>query len=452
MIPIKTVVDKANTKITAGGLTDLEYTQLSGSDVFLDRSVPKSAANVAVLPLAANNEGIIYYVSNEAVYYFSDGTNWSKDFTSDYEVMSAVAYGWGSSSNGKLGDNTTTDKSSPVTVVGGITTWSRISAGGAHSLAVTSAGIAYAWGSNGTGRLGDDTTTARSSPVTVVGGITNWSLLSAGDQHSLGLTSTGIAYAWGYNSYGRLGDNTTVNKSSPVTIVGGITNWSQLSAGFSHSLGITSTGIAYAWGYNSYGRLGDNTTSTRSSPVTVVGGITTWSRASAGLFHSLGLTSTGIAYAWGYGGAGMLGDNTNVSRSSPVTVVGGITTWSQASAGGAHSLAVTSTGIAYAWGTNTGGRLGDGTIVVRSSPVTVVGGITTWSQVSTGAAAVHSLGLTSTGIAYAWGTNTNGRLGDNTTTARSSPVTIVGGITTWSQVSAGSSHSSGINTTTKGFA
>jgi alpha-tubulin suppressor-like RCC1 family protein len=244
-----------------------------------------------------------------------------------------------------------------------------------------------------------------------------------------------------------------VAKSSPVTIVGGITNWSQLSAGFSHSLGITSTGIAYAWGYNTYGRLGDNTTSTRSSPVTVVGGITTWSLASAGFFHSIGLTSTGIAYAWGYGSNGLLGDNTDVSKSSPVTVVGGITTWSQASVGGGHSLAVTSTGIAYAWGLNTGGRLGDGTIVVRSSPVTVVGGITTWSQVSTNAAGVHSLGLTSTGIAYAWGTNTNGRLGDNTTTARSRPVTIVGGITTWSQVSAGSSHSSGIiYTTTKGFA
>jgi alpha-tubulin suppressor-like RCC1 family protein len=166
-----------------------------------------------------------------------------------------------------------------------------LSSGYNQSVGLTSSGIAYGWGTNGSGQLGDGTTTSTSSPVTVVGGITNWSQLSAGRFHSVGLTSSGIAYGWGFNSTGQLGDGTTTSRLSPVTVVGGITNWSQLSGGNAFSLGVTSTGIAYAWGSNDNGRLGDNTSTSRSSPVTVVGGITTWIQVSAGNSHSLALRS-----------------------------------------------------------------------------------------------------------------------------------------------------------------
>jgi len=371
----------------------------------------------------------------------SDGTQ----FVSRALVFVSVAYAWGFNTGGRLGDNTTNSRRSPVTVVGGITNWQQLSAGNAHSLGLTQGGIAYAWGYNSNGRLGDNTTTNRSSPVTVVGGITNWQQLSAGDSHSLGLTQAGIAYAWGVNSNGRLGDNTLTSRSSPVTVVGGITNWQQVSAGFSHSLGVTQGGIAYAWGANTGGQLGTNNTTSRSSPVSVIGGITTWQQLSAGDTHSLGLTQAGIAYAWGANGFGKLGDNTTTNRSSPVTVVGGITNWQQLSAGDSHSLGLTQAGIAYAWGLNTYGRLGDNTTTNRSSPVTVVGGITNWQQLSAGR--YHSLGLTQGGIAYAWGENLFGRLGNNTTDPRSSPVTVVGGITNWQQLSAGGSHSLGATVT-----
>jgi alpha-tubulin suppressor-like RCC1 family protein len=359
-----------------------------------------------------------------------------------------AAYAWGSGYRGRLGDGVQENRSSPVTVVGGII-WTQVSAakgGGAtagrHSLGLASTGIAYAWGDNYNGKLGDNTTTNRSSPVTVVGGITNWSQLSAGYQHSLGVTSTGITYAWGRGYQGQLGINSIGTRSSPVTVVGGITTWSQLSAG-DHTLGRTSDGIVYAWGIGANGLLGNNAATNRSSPVTVVGGITTWSQVSASGYLSLGRTSAGIAYAWGSGSFGKLGDNTTVNKSSPVTVVGGITNWSQVAAGGIHGLGLTSSGIAYAWGGNFSGRLGDNTTTSKSSPVTVVGGITNWTQLSGGG--YFSLGLASTGIAYAWGASAYvGALGDNTTTNRSSPVTVVGGITNWSQLSAGGSHSLGI--------
>jgi len=388
--------------------------------------------DLPTLPLAEDGE--LFLVEADEDIYFNVGSTWDRFRPFEYDVMS-----WGFGSSGRLGDETTVDKSSPVTVVGGVTNWSAVSAGYDHNLGLTDTGVLYAWGGGSFGRLGDGTTTNKSSPVTVVGSITNWSAISAGRYHNLGLTDAGVLYAWGSGSFGRLGDGTTTNKSSPVTVVGGITNWSAISAGSTHSLGLTDTGVLYAWGFGSFGILGDGTTINRPSPVTVVGGITNWSQVSAGGYHSLGLTDTGILYAWGAGSQGRLGDGTTVDKSSPVTVVGGITNWSAIAAGTSHSLGLTDTGVLYAWGLGSLGRLGDGTTTNKSSPVTVVGGITDWSAVS--AVGAHNLGLTDTGVLYAWGDGGSGRLGDGTTINRSSPVTVVGGITNWSSISAGTSHS-----------
>jgi alpha-tubulin suppressor-like RCC1 family protein len=388
--------------------------------------------------------GSVFFVDSLGVLVMAVGNKWlgldGRLLREDLPPVDAM--GWGFS----VGDGTSISRSSPVTVVGGITNWSQVSAGAFHILGITRDGIAYGWRTATDGRLGDGTTISKSSPVTVVGGITNWSQVSAGFDHSLGVTADGIAYAWGRGVGGRLGDGTAVSKNSPVTVVGGITNWSSISCNGSnttgHSIGIAG-GIAYSWGINFAGCLGDGTSIARSSPVTVVGGITNWSQVSAGGYHILGVTADGIAYAWGAGGNGTLGVGANVNRSSPVTVVGGITNWSQVSAGGIHSLGVTADGIAYAWGGGTHGRLGDGTSNSRNSPVTVVGGITNWSQVSAGVD--HSLGVTADGIAYGWGRGVDGKIGDGfTNISRSSPVTVVGGITNWSSVSAGSSISVGI--------
>jgi alpha-tubulin suppressor-like RCC1 family protein len=398
-----------------------------------------------------DDDGNVFLVQSENTLYYNVGST----FKSLGKIIDNVIYSWGFNSSGQLGNGTTTNRSSPGTVVGGITNWSQVAAGRYHSLGVTASGIAYAWGYNGRGRLGDGTTTDRSSPVTVLGGITNWAQVFAGTDHSLGVTASGIAYAWGYNSFGRLGDGTTTSRTSPVTVVGGITNWAQLDGGFRHSLGVTASGIAYAWGVGTDGRLGDGYTSSRTSPVTVIGGITNWAQVSAGTSHSLGVTASGIAYAWGLNSTGQLGDGTTTNRSSPVTVIGGITNWAQVS-GGYHSLGVTASGIAYAWGLNSTGQLGDGTTTNRSSPVTVVGGITNWAEVSAGEAANSfsarsSAGITDNGLLYAWGDNGSGQLGDGTTTSRTSPVTVVGGITNWAQVSGGADFMLAVSSSLKSF-
>jgi alpha-tubulin suppressor-like RCC1 family protein len=347
-------------------------------------------------------------------------------------------YGWGRNTFGALGNNSTTNTSSPVTIVGGIIDWVKISAGSNFSMGLTDSGVLYGWGTNSNGQLGNGTTGSRSSPTAVIAVSANWTHVSTGTTHTLGIAG-GVAYAWGYGGNGRLGTNSTFSQSIPTSIVGGITNWTAISGGQSASLGIAN-GIAYAWGRNLEGVLGDNSTIDRSSPVTIVGGISNWSQLSGYNRHSLGIAN-GIAYAWGRGYRGELGNNSTTSRSSPVTVVGGISNWSQVSAGDEFSIGIAN-GIAYAWGWNSNGRLGDGTGTGRSSPVTVVGGISNWSQVSAGRQ--HTLGLTSSGVVYAWGYGYNGQLGTNNTINTSSPVTVVGGVTNWNAVSAGRYHSLGI--------
>jgi alpha-tubulin suppressor-like RCC1 family protein len=192
-----------------------------------------------------------------------------------------------------LGDGTTTDRRSPVSVVGGFTDWVQIATGSYHTAAVRANGSAWCWGDNFSGQLGDGTTTRRSSPVSVVGGFTNWVQISAGGasngEHTAAVRANGTAWAWGGNPTGELGDGTTTARSSPVSVVGGFTDWVQISAGGDfngQTVAVRANGTAWGWGYNISGMLGDGTTTSRRSPVSVVGGFTDWVQISAGGEHT----------------------------------------------------------------------------------------------------------------------------------------------------------------------
>jgi alpha-tubulin suppressor-like RCC1 family protein len=348
---------------------------------------------------------------------------------------STQAWSWGSA---VLGDNTTVAKSSPVSVVGGFTDWIQISSGQTHNAGIRGNGTAWAWGTAAQGRLGDNQTAAtRSSPVSVVGGITDWTQISCGRYQNNALRSNGTAWGWGYNLYGGLGDGTIVDKSSPVSTVGGFSDWVQISGGSGHTGAIRATGTAWSWGRNHAGQLGDGTTVNKSSPVSVVGGFTDWTQITNSKRtgrHTLGLRSNGTIWAWGFNNRGQLGDGTTVNKSSPISVVGGFTDWVQISAGQYHTAAVRANGTAWAWGAATNGILGDNSTVSKSSPVSVIGGFTDWVQLSGGE--YHTVGLRTNGTTWAWGSAASGRLGDGTTVSKSSPVSVVGGFTDWIQVSA----------------
>jgi alpha-tubulin suppressor-like RCC1 family protein len=449
-IQLQEAVNNAAAEATQDGTSStLYYLQLAKAVQQLNMGQIRTVANIASLPTASTHEGWLFFVQDVELLYFSNGTAW--DGVVPILPPVNTIYGWGNNSRGQLGDNTTVSKSSPVSVIGGFTDWCQISAGGYFSLSVRTNGTAWAWGCNIYGKLGDNSTTNRSSPVSVVGGFCDWSQVSAGTHHSLAIRQNGTAWAWGDNFRASLGDNTATNRSSPVSVVGGFCDWSQVSAGMYFSLGVRTNGTAWAWGFNQNGNLGDNTSCltapNRSSPVSVVGGFCDWCQVSAGSANSLAVRQNGTAWAWGAGNYGRLGDNSTACRSSPVSVVGGFTDWCQVSADGGFSLAVRTNGTAWAWGQGGSGRLGDNTTVNKSSPVSVVGGFTDWCQVSNSNYPDFSLGVRTNGTAWAWGAGTYGSLGNNCTTNRSSPVSVVGGFTDWCQISAGGSQSLGLRST-----
>jgi alpha-tubulin suppressor-like RCC1 family protein len=319
------------------------------------------------------------------------------------------------------------------------------------SFGITTDGVAYAWGGDQNGAQGTGSSfVSKSSPVTVAGGLT-WSQIAAYPFGGVGITTDGVAYGWGQNTSGIIGCGDANARNSPVSVVGGLT-FSQLSVGYAHTVAITSSGVAWSWGRNSQGQLGIGSSSygtSRLSPVSVVGGLT-FTQVTAGYNFCCGIANTGVAYSWGYQTSGRLGDGGSgyTAVVSPKSVVGGLT-WSQVSAGTQHCLGLRTNGVAYGWGTNTKAELGDGTLSNRSSPVSVLGGITNWSQLSAGKE--HSLGATSAGILYAWGNNDNGQMGTGNLTSSRSPVTVIGGLSGWVKLSAGGGHNLAILTVESGI-
>jgi alpha-tubulin suppressor-like RCC1 family protein len=301
----------------------------------------------------------------------------------------------------------------------------------------------YSWGDNGFGQLGQNSTVNKSSPVQV-GALTTWSQVSAGDFAAACVTTAGTLFTWGRNAYGTLGQGNTINLSSPVQ-VGALTTWSQVSAGNGgHTACVTTAGTLFIWGRNNFGQLGDGTTIDRSSPVQV-GALTNWSQVSAGGSHSACITTAGTLFIWGRNNFGQLGQNNIINLSSPVQV-GARTDWAQVSAGGNHTVCVTTVGTLFTWGEGGQGQLGISTTADRSSPVQI-GALTNWAQVSAGGtpSAAHTVCVTTAGTLFAWGNNDNGQLGDGTINNKSSPIQV-GALTNWAQGAAGSTQTACLTT------
>ena len=350
---------------------------------------------------------------------------------------------WGLGTTGRLGDNTIIDKSSPVQTVSGGTNWRSVSAVCLHSAAIKTDGTLWLWGSSGGGRLGDNSTINRSSPVQTVSGGTNWRTVSLGGAHSAAIKTDGTLWLWGSNFCGRLGDNSTINRSSPVQTVSGGTNWRSVSSGSTHSAAIKTDGTLWLWGSSGCGRLGDNTIIDKSSPVQTVSGGTNWRSVSAGTTHSAAIKTDGTLWLWGIGNNGRLGNNSTITRSSPVQTVSGGTNWRSVSLGFSHSAAIKTDGTLWLWGYGNFGRLGNNSTIDRSSPVQTVPGGNNWRSVSSGAD--FSAAIKTDGTLWLWGrADISGNLGDNTIINRSSPVQTVSGGTNWRSVSSGSSHSAAI--------
>jgi alpha-tubulin suppressor-like RCC1 family protein len=259
---------------------------------------------------------------------------------------------------------------------------------------------------------------------------------SRGKLGVLALTQAGLLYGWGLNSQGEAGIGNQTPTSVPTLVVGPQAFQSIFgsfggSSGSTSMFGLTKDGILLAWGAtNTGGQLGVGDVTPRSSPTLVLGNGVPWAQVqSDNSSFTYGLTQAGVLYAWGFNTNGQLGDGTVAAKSSPVAVLGGLTfkqfVLPSISNSDACIVALTTAGAAYAWGLNSNGQLGVGDVTPRSSPVAVLGGLT-FSQVV--GAQVSFFGITSAGAAYAWGLNQNGQLGVGDVTPRSSPVAVLGGL------------------------
>lgn len=313
-------------------------------------------------------------------------------------------------------------------------TFTSLSAGGYYTCGWTPAGAAHCWGSNQFGQLGDGTTTYRSTPVAVVmpAGLTLANMSASipwhlGGPHTCGLTPTGTAYCWGDNQFGQLGDGTTQSRLNPgaVATPTGVT-FTSLATGVGHTCGLTPAEDVYCWGRNDEGQIGDGTTLTnRLTPVAVAmpSGITFKSLAVGGL-HNCGLDSAGTAYCWGMN-SGRIGDGTGTDRPSPTAALMPLgVTFTSLVAGYDGTCGLTPAGMAYCWGRNHLGQVGDGTDTSRYEPTAVVMPAGE-SFMAITAGWRYACGLAPRGAAYCWGLNNHGQLGDGTRTNRLAPVEVV---------------------------
>ncbi len=286
---------------------------------------------------------------------------------------------WGLNSNGQLGDGSTTNRNAPVAVAGLGSGVAAISAGVGHSCAVTILGGAYCWGRNGAGELGDGSTTQSSTPVPVFGLGTGVGSVSAGNRHSCAVTTGGAALCWGANGSGQLGDGSTTASTVPVGVTGLGSGVAQIAAGgLDHTCAATTAGAAYCWGDNTVGELGDGSTTDSSVPVGVSGLGTGVAEVSAGGFveedaflYSCARTTGGAVSCWGSNARNQLGNDLGDESDLPVVVTGFDAAVTQLASGSDHSCVVTSLGSAWCWGNPATGKLGDGGVGGPVPPVRV---------------------------------------------------------------------------------
>jgi alpha-tubulin suppressor-like RCC1 family protein len=349
---------------------------------------------------------------------------------------------WGNGGAGRLGNNIATNRSTPVTTLSGGANWKQVSGGDQYTAAIKTDGTLWTWGANSSGQLGNNTTTTRSTPVTTFAGGTNWKQVSCGLIHTAAIKTDGTLWTWGFNSYGRLGDNTTSTRLTPVTTFAGGTNWKQVSGGNDITTAIKTDGTLWSWGSGIVGQLGDNTGTDKLTPVTTFAGGTNWKQVFGSIVHTVAIKTDGTLWTWGANTNGQLGNNRTNTVITPVTTFAGGTNWKQVSCGHFHTIAIKTDGTLWTWGANSlvfgSGALGINNTTDRSTPVTTFAGGTNWKQVSGGRA--HTAAIKTDGTLWTWGSNTNGQLGINASTDRTTPVTTFAGGTNWKQVSSGYAH------------
>lgn len=307
------------------------------------------------------------------------------------------AYCWGYNLEGELGNNSIVSSSVPVAVnTAGVLsgkTIKSIATGTVSVCVIASDNQAYCWGAsssnNNTGQLGNNSLADSHVPVAVsTAGVLSGKTIKSiavGQDHACAIASDNLPYCWGGNWGGGLGNNSTVNSSVPVAVntagvLSGKTIKSIIAAEY-YTCVIASDDQAYCWGDNSYGELGSGGASS-SVPVAVstagvLSGKTVKLITASNQYHVCAIASDNLAYCWGYNDYGKVGNNSLVDSHIPVAVIAtGVLsgkTIKSISAGSLHTCAIASDDLFYCWGANFAvGQLGNNSTVQSLVPVATV--------------------------------------------------------------------------------
>jgi alpha-tubulin suppressor-like RCC1 family protein len=310
----------------------------------------------------------------------------------------------GGNRHGQLGDGTRVSKKTWCSVMPSGSEVIQVATGAHHSLALTSDGSVWAAGRNDSGQMGDGKCVDQTGWVCVMDSGSEVIRLSAGRSHSLALKSDGSVWAAGRNKEGQLGVRSNVNKKSWFCVIPSGSEVVEIATGSDHSLVLKTDGSVWATGWNAHAQLGDGTTKNKSTWVSVIPSDVT--KVVAGDYHSLALKSDGAVWGVGYNKFGQLGVPYAANSTWTSVLASGVILLA---AGDQHSLALKSDGVLWATGYNYFGQLGDGTETSTPHWVTVFA--TGVVQVAGGM--YHSLALKADGTLWATGRNNCGQLGQD---------------------------------------
>jgi alpha-tubulin suppressor-like RCC1 family protein len=294
------------------------------------------------------------------------------------------------------------------TRVGSLTGWTQVSLNSYRGCGIES-GRVFCWGENSNGSVGDGTTTNRTAP-TQVGSATDWVQVTVGGLHTCMRNAVGDGYCIGYNAYGQVGSGDFVTPQLAPTLVSDTLRWTHLSAGGNHTCGVTSDQRLFCWGQGVVGQLGVVGTGHRSTP-TEVDLAASFVDVSCGYNHTCAVTTTGELYCFGHNTRGQLGDGTTTGRATP-TRVGGDSDWARVLAGtGQNTCAIKADGRTYCFGQNDSGQLGNGGFVDALAPVQIPEFVGTQAAASLEVGSTHACAVATDGALTCWGDNISGQLG-----------------------------------------
>jgi len=363
----------------------------------------------------------------------TDGTVWS----------------WGLNDAGQLGlgDSTFANRTTPSLITSdnnwnAFTNVSAISAGNTHNVALKIDGTIWSWGNNGIGQLGLGDTNSADVPTQIgvysvnsdgfpilISADSDWAQTASGFAYNLGRKTNNTLWSWGNNDSGQLGLGDSGTYRITPTSVGTDSNWTQITVGYYHSIGIKNNpaggGTLWSWGRNNLGELGLGDSGIIRVTPTQIWADSDWSQSAAGFYHTLAIKTNNTLWAWGQNlPAGQLGDGTTTNRTTP-REIGTASDWSQVYAGKFHSLGIKTGNTLWSWGYNAFGQLGLGYTNPLGSPVTTptqIGTDSDWNTVAV--CEFHTLGIKADNTLWSWGTNINGQLGLGDTFDRWTPALI----------------------------